>query len=132
MDNFREETALNLSKMLRRLLKIKYPHTKLTAAFVASQYNLRARSSGSISNETARKWLSGISIPAAHRLQVLTDWLGIQNADFVYKQDVPLGHNGIPPADTSNLSYDQLVMLLMDGIDGDKEKIQTIIKGMGN
>lgn len=86
MDIYRKESARRFGVYLRETLRAKYPLVKITAIFLASQYNLRSTSSNTISNETARKWLNGISLPSVHRFQVLREWLEINNS-FIAKYD---------------------------------------------
>jgi hypothetical protein len=82
MDQYRKEIAKKFAVSLRSALKAKYPGVRITAPFVASNFNLRSTTSESISNETARKWLSGVSLPTVHRLYVMTQWLDIKS-DYI-------------------------------------------------
>lgn len=86
MDRYRKESARRFGISLRNSLKVKYPFVKITSIFLASQYNLRSSTSNTISNETARKWLNGISLPSVHRFQALRDWLGI-DCNFIVRYD---------------------------------------------
>lgn len=86
MDKYRKESARRFGICLRDSLRKKYPLVKITAVFLASQYNLRSTTSNTISNESARKWLNGISLPSVHRFEVLREWLGIDNS-FIAKYD---------------------------------------------
>jgi hypothetical protein len=86
MDLYRKESAKRFGLWLRTTLKEKYPLVKITAIFLASQYNLRALTSDTISNETARKWLSGSTLPSVHRFQILKSWLGT-DAEFLATYD---------------------------------------------
>jgi hypothetical protein len=81
MDLYRKESAKRFGIWLRLNLKTKHPQVKITADFLASQYNLRAFTSDTISNETARKWLNGTTLPSVHRFQILKSWFG---ADAVF------------------------------------------------
>lgn len=105
MDEYRKESARRFGICLRNSLNIKYPHTKITSIFLASQYNLRSTYSDTISNETARKWLNGVSLPSVHRLQVLHEWLDINN-EFIARYD-DLSESNMKPSsiesDNSNL-----------------------------
>jgi hypothetical protein len=49
----------------------------LSAENFARNYNLRAHEIDSISRESARKWLRGVSFPEPKRLIVLIDWLDL-------------------------------------------------------
>lgn len=46
-----------------------------SAAFVAQEFNLRARTCEPVTQEAARRWLKGISMPEEEKLQILIDWL---------------------------------------------------------
>jgi hypothetical protein len=64
------------SRELRLKCKQKYG-VILSAEQFARNYNLRSHEMNSISRETARKWLRGVSFPEPKRLIVLIDWLDI-------------------------------------------------------
>jgi hypothetical protein len=46
---------------------------------VAREFNLRAYDTSPVSQESARRWLRGVSLPEEERLRVLVNWL---NLDF--------------------------------------------------
>ena len=48
-----------------------------SASFVAAQFNLRSHSASAVSQESARRWIRGSSIPDPQRLSVLSSWLDI-------------------------------------------------------
>ncbi len=48
-----------------------------SAAFVANQFNLRARTSGSVSGESVRRWMRGISTPRFDHFEILVAWLNL-------------------------------------------------------
>lgn len=48
-----------------------------SAAIVAREFNLRAHGTTPISNESARRWIRGVSLPEEDRLQVLVNWLDL-------------------------------------------------------
>jgi len=48
-----------------------------SASFVANNFNLRAYETQTITRETARKWLTGMSFPEGGRLKVLAEWLNL-------------------------------------------------------
>jgi hypothetical protein len=75
MDNQKHKHLLKLSKKIRERLSAKYPNTKITSSFFANQYNLNNKDGSPICNETARKWLHGISVPQSHRITFLMNWL---------------------------------------------------------
>lgn len=54
-----------------------------SAAFVAVQFNRRCLGTEAVSQESARRWIRGFSIPDPDRLLVLSSWLEIDyNAVF--------------------------------------------------
>lgn len=56
---------------------------KLTASFLALQFNLLVEDDLSISRETARKWLNGQALPEINRLKILLNWLEIDANGFL-------------------------------------------------
>lgn len=93
MDKYRIESAKRFGICLRELLKSKYPYLRITSVFLAEQYNLRSNSSHAISNETARKWLNGTSLPSVHRFHVLHTWLGIDYKFIAKYDDIESGNS---------------------------------------
>lgn len=49
-----------------------------SAAVLARDFNLKNRQFDPISQETARRWIRGISLPELDRLKTLVDWLNIE------------------------------------------------------
>lgn len=64
------------AKEIQSALKLRYGRVP-SAAFVSREFNLRNKDSKSISQEAARNWLRGNSIPSPDRLEVIIKWLGI-------------------------------------------------------
>jgi len=62
------------SRLLRESLASRYGKLP-SAAFVAREFNLRAYGCEPITQESARRWLRGLSIPSGKRLGVLQAWL---------------------------------------------------------
>lgn len=48
-----------------------------SAAFIAKEFNLRTPNLDPISQESARRWLRGLSIPEFDKLLVLRSWLNL-------------------------------------------------------
>jgi hypothetical protein len=46
-----------------------------SGAFLSNQFNLRAEGTTTITAETARKWVKGLSVPEIDRFKVLIKWL---------------------------------------------------------
>lgn len=71
-----EKIKSQFSKALRGALVAHYG--KLPAASVLSrEFNLRARGVDSISQESARRWLRGLSMPTQDKLGILQAWLSL-------------------------------------------------------
>lgn len=79
--NNREKFALDFAALLNKYLIRKYK-TIPSASFFANQFNLRAKGTTTISTETARKWIRGISVPEIDRFVVLIDWLGFHPGEL--------------------------------------------------
>lgn len=54
-----------------------------SANHLANQYNLRAHGTAPITQEAARRWIKGLSIPQVDRFQILSLWLGIRPEEFL-------------------------------------------------
>jgi len=48
-----------------------------SAAFIAKEFNLRAKATKPITQESARRWIRGLAIPELDRLLVLRSWLDL-------------------------------------------------------
>jgi len=68
----------NFSALLRDSLRARFGRIP-SAAVVAREFNLRAYDTAPVSQESARRWLRGVSLPEEERLRVLVNWL---NLDF--------------------------------------------------
>ena len=79
--NNRKQFALEFAELLNKYLLRKYNKTP-SANFFANQFNLRAKGTTTITAETARKWLRGISVPEIDRFLVLIDWLGFHPGEL--------------------------------------------------
>lgn len=69
----REAFSAQLRERLRQRFRGKLP----SASMVAREFNLRAGVAPLISQESARRWIRGNSIPDAPRLAVLAAWLSL-------------------------------------------------------
>ena len=72
------------SKILQEALKKKYKKIPAAAIF-ANEFNFRAYGSDTITRETARKWLLGLSLPRPEKLSILVKWLNL-NTQEIYNQ----------------------------------------------
>lgn len=66
----------NFSKALNVALIHRFGKTP-SAMSLATEFNLRAYATNSITRETARKWIKGLALPEAGALQLLIEWLSI-------------------------------------------------------
>lgn len=108
MDYFRKKSADHFGFWLRGKLKKNYPHVKITSAFLASQFNLRSKTSNTISNETARKWLNGVALPSIHRFETIKNWLGSDANFLVTYEDLRINHQPkLTPSITKNIEFIQ-------------------------
>lgn len=62
------------SRLLRESLISRYGKLP-SAAFVAREFNIRAYGCEPVTQESARRWLRGLSIPTGNKLGVLQAWL---------------------------------------------------------
>ena len=58
--------------------------------FLANQFNLRAEGTTTITAETARKWIKGLSVPEIDRFKVLIKWLEFDVDDLFNTKAVHL------------------------------------------
>jgi hypothetical protein len=82
---------VNLKEKFRIVLKGKLleKYNRIpTAKKFTNDFNHAAGLHFSISNETGRKWISGMAIPSGPRMQILTKWLGLSLEDAMEKDDV--------------------------------------------
>jgi hypothetical protein len=76
------------SDELNKALKLKYKSKKVSALYFATQFNKQfKKSSLHISQESARKWLKGLSFPSQERIMVLILWLKLDSRLF-YIEDL--------------------------------------------
>ncbi len=67
---------VNFSKALNVALLYRFGKIPSAMSF-ATEFNLRAYATNSITRETARKWIKGLALPEAGALQLLIEWLSI-------------------------------------------------------
>lgn len=77
-----DQLRKRFAEQLTRSIKKAYAGKKPSYAVIARDYSLRSRT-GAVSSETIRKWMLGIAIPQASRLQTLIGWLGTELADVL-------------------------------------------------
>lgn len=84
----------NFSALLRDSLRSRFGRIP-SAAVVAREFNLRAYDTSPISQESARRWLRGVSLPEEERLRVLVNWLNLDFNEALKPRAQPFG--GRPP-----------------------------------
>jgi hypothetical protein len=90
----KEEFAKSLARHL-----LDYYGRVPSASILARDFNFRVGVEGSqISQETARRWIRGISMPELDKLQVLVDWLNLEMSFMGRRVD----DKGLEPNSTSN------------------------------
>ena len=76
------------SDELNKALNLKYKSKKVSALYFATQFNKQCKKSSlHISQESARKWLKGLSFPSQERIMVLILWLKLDSRLF-YIEDL--------------------------------------------
>lgn len=65
---------------------------QVSAQRFADLFNLRAHGTGTISRETARKWIRGTTIPDYERLAVLIEWLELNPLEFLANENAKKNH----------------------------------------
>lgn len=61
-----------------------------SAAVAARDFNLRNPNTPAISEETARRWMRGLSLPEGERMTVLVRWLGLDMNGIFGDQQTPV------------------------------------------
>ncbi len=81
------------SDELNKALRLKYKSKKISALYFATQFNKQCKKSSlHISQESARKWLKGLSFPNQERVMVLILWLKLDSRLF-YIEDLQTSNN---------------------------------------
>ncbi len=76
------------SDELNKALSLKYKSKKISALYFATQFNKQCKKTSlHISQESARKWLKGLSFPNQERIMVLILWLKLDSRLF-YIEDL--------------------------------------------
>ena len=90
MEN-RKEFAKKFAEILKHHLVMKYKKVP-SGYFFANQFNLRAKGTTTITAETARKWIKGISVPEIDRFKVLIEWLSMDTSELFNAKTVHLSN----------------------------------------
>ena len=76
------------SAELNKALRLKYKSKSISALYFATQFNKQCKKASlHISQESARKWLKGLSFPNQERIMVLILWLKLDSRLF-YIEDL--------------------------------------------
>lgn len=105
-NTFLSADLVNLKDKFRILLKGKLleKYSRIpTANRFTNEFNHVAGPHFSISNETARKWISGMAIPSGPRMQILTKWLGLSLEVAMEMDEVEF---------TNNMNLHELVAII--------------------
>jgi len=97
------------SKSLRSCLNNYYGKVPSASVF-ARDFNLRAYGTTPITQESARRWIRGVSLPEEGRVRVLIDWLGLDYNEIlrISSQLLPTSpNNGSIKKDTPTPQYGQ-------------------------
>lgn len=87
----------NFSALLRDSLRSRYGRIP-SAAVVAREFNLRAYDTSPVSQESARRWLRGVSLPEEERLRILVNWLQLDfNKALEMKSSHTVNGHHYPP-----------------------------------
>lgn len=97
MSEYRRQIAARFACILNHALIKRFGKTP-SAATLAMHFNLKAGGIDPISQETARRWMRGLSLPELHRFQVLSEWLEITQEDFLNTNMPAQRKPGLPPA----------------------------------
>lgn len=91
-----ESVAERFGDLLRRSLIKSYGRLP-SSGFVAREFNLRCEKMPPVTDETARRWIRGSTLPDASRLEVFASWLEIDfNAVFSDQRGLKAGCAGVP------------------------------------
>lgn len=86
----------SFSSSLRNCLSLHYGKIP-SAAIFAKDFNLKAHGTTPITQESARRWMRGVSLPEDDRLRVLIDWLDLDYNEVLRLSRVhyrPFTYNG--------------------------------------
>jgi hypothetical protein len=109
-----------------------------SAAFVAREFNLRARGCEPVSPESVRRWIKGVSMPEEKKLKVLVLWLDLDLSDCF--SDGSLGSAGSgngsvragnisdTPEHSENLESYKLAAVIASLSPGDREILKKLAK----
>ena len=98
-----EQIRTKFARALREALIAHYG--KLPAAsHLSREFNLRAYGVNSISQESARRWLRGLSIPTQDKLAILSNWLSLDLNNIVSVQEQGSAQKAPAPVSLANLS----------------------------
>lgn len=118
----------NFSALLRDCLRSRYGKIP-SAAVVAREFNLRAYDTTPISQESARRWIRGVSLPEEERLRILVEWLDL---DFNEALRAKTSYPRFRPAGLSSSAGSQSVWSANGPMSGKESALVGRPNGQGN
>lgn len=118
----------NFSALLRDCLRSRYGKIP-SAAVVAREFNLRAYDTTPISQESARRWIRGVSLPEEERLRILVEWLDL---DFNEALRAKTSYPRFRPAGLSSPAGSQSVWSANGPMSGKESALVGRPNGNGN
>ena len=115
----RKEFVAKFAEVLNRALIKKYKKVP-SGAFLSNQFNLRAEGTSTITAETARKWVKGLSVPEIDRFKVLIKWLELDVDSIFNTTEIHLSRK-----ETND-------MIDADVIDAIESKIHDLVETISN
>lgn len=98
-----------------------------SAGLLANQFNLRARGADPITQEAARRWIKGLSLPQVDRFQILSTWLGIRPHDFL---ETEMESNSSGQTALNSIEEDSFISLFRGLSHSEKNALQIAAKTM--
>lgn len=112
------------SEELIQCLEIKY-NKKPSAQFFAKNFNLKSNTS--ISKETARKWMNGISLPEPEKMKVLIEWLNLETNNIFNEKYKNINHNGITdPLEMNETEINMNLSIIINKLDNNSKRLMLI------
>lgn len=128
--NNRKNTASCLAKAINEGLIKKFGKIP-SANIFANQFNLRAYGTKTITRETARKWLLGLSVPEIDKLVVLVEWLDIDVLNlFGQESKLANHHNGL--SNRNGTSYRNPLLKQNDAINHIEHHINNCLSELND
>jgi hypothetical protein len=123
------EVKSNFAHLLRESLRQRYGRV-VPAAFLALEFNLRARDCEPITQEAARRWLNGVSMPEERKLRLLVSWLNIDLSHCFAnpKSSESNNHSAAGYNNPQDFELYKLIATIRELPTPDQKLIKTLIK----